>query len=95
MSEEIIFEFNEEKNRKLKVERGICFLDVIVLLDEAHILDVVEHPNKERYPKQKIYIMKIDNYAYLVPFVKNGKKVFLKTIIPSRKATAQYITGRQ
>ncbi len=95
MSDEIIFEFSEEKNRKLRVERGICFLDIIVLLDEAHILDVVEHPNKERYPKQKIYIVKIDNYAYLVPFVKTGKKVFLKTIIPSRKATAQYITGRQ
>lgn len=60
-------------------------------MDDDHILDIVEHPNKEKYKNQKIFIMMIANYVYLVPFVKSGKKIFLKTIIPSRKSTAEFL----
>ena len=85
-----IFEFDIEKSRWLKETRGVSFEDAIALMDDEHILDVVEHPNKEKYGHQSIFVMRIAGYVYLVPFVKAGKKYFLKTIIPSRKATAQY-----
>lgn len=85
------FEFNFEKNRLLKETRNISFEEVIALMDEDHIIDIIEHPNKEKYNNQKIFVMLIANYVYLVPFVKTGKKIFLKTIIPSRKATAEYL----
>jgi hypothetical protein len=77
---------------RLKQERGISLDELIVLLDENHILDVVEHSNKDKYGKQKIYVVNIGGYIYLVPFVRDGNKIFLKTIIPSRKATAQYLS---
>jgi len=65
------------------------------LLDENHILDVMEHPNKEKYGKQKIYVVNKAGYVYLVPFIRDANKIFLKTIIPSRKATAQYLSTRE
>jgi hypothetical protein len=85
------FEFSLEKSRSLKETRNISFEEIIVLMDDEHILDIIEHPNKERYGNQKIFVMLIANYVYLVPFVKDGQKYFLKTIIPSRKATAEYL----
>jgi hypothetical protein len=85
------FEFNLEKSRHLKETRGVSFEEVIALMDEEHVLDIIEHPNKDRYENQKIFVMLIVNYIYLVPFVRDGKKFFLKTIIPSRKATAEYL----
>lgn len=88
-------EWNEEKNQKLKAERGVSFEDVLVALEGGELLDTVEHPNKDRYGEQKIFIVSIDGYAYLVPFVEGEEKIFLKTIIPSRKATKQYIINRK
>lgn len=85
------YRFNPEKNTKLRAERGIGFEEIIALLDQNHILAVEEHPNQSKYPGQKIYIVKIQRYAYLVPFVENKGCIFLKTIIPSRKATAMYL----
>jgi len=90
MSDMPIFEFDIEKSRWLKENRNISFEEVIALMDDEHILEIVEHPNKEKYGHQKIFVMLVAGYVYLVPFVKNGQKFFLKTIIPSRKATAQY-----
>ena len=89
------FEFNQEKSLWLKHERGISFDELIALLDESHILNVMEHPNKEKYGKQKIYVVNIAGYVYLVPFVQHGNKIFLKTIIPSRKATVQYLSPQE
>ncbi len=87
------FNWNSEKNNQLLKDRNIGFEDVIVAIDSGKILDVVKHPNKEQYPNQKIFVVEIDNYAYLVPFVENKDEVFLKTIFASRKATRDYLGG--
>jgi len=60
-------------------------------MEQEDVLDVIEHPNQDEYPGQKIAIIKIDDYAYLVPYVQKGEEIFLKTIIPSRKATNNYV----
>lgn len=85
--EKYIYEFKPEKNIKLLEERGIGFEDVIAVLDAKGPLTVLDHPNVVKYPHQKIYVLGIDGYAYLVPFEKQGNKVVLKTIYPSRKLT--------
>ena len=83
------FDWSNEKNEKLKEERDISFEDILIAIEAGDILDIVE--NKEKYPNQKIFIVEIDNYAFLVPFCEDSEKIFLKTIIPSRKATKQYL----
>lgn len=83
--------WNEEKNKLLQNERGISFEDVVFQMSAGNILDTVEHPNKEHYPNQQIHVIKIEKYAYLVPFVESENEIFLKTIIPSRKATKTYL----
>lgn len=85
------FDWNIEKNDRLKKERGICFEDVIIAIEEGLVLEVLEHPNKNKYPNQKMYVVNIENYAYIIPFIDEGEKRFLKTIFPSRKMTAKYI----
>ncbi len=85
------YSWNEEKNNWLKQERGIGFEDVIVAINEEKILTIIEHPNKKQYKNQKIYVIEIDDYAYLVPFIEDDEKIFLKTIFPSRKYTKEYI----
>jgi hypothetical protein len=87
------YDFSAEKNHLLIKERGISFEDVIVALGDGRLLDVIKHP-QEKYAKQQIYIINIDDYVYLVPFVKKDEQtVFLKTIFPSRKLTKQYLGG--
>jgi len=88
-----IFSWNDEKNASLKSDRQVCFEDVVISIEMGLLLDILEYPNQERYKGQKILIIQIDHYVYLVPFVENDKEVFLKTIIPSRKATRRYIKG--
>lgn len=83
--------WNPEKNKLLKRERNISFEDVVFHMSIGDILDTLEHPNQERYPEQKIHVVKIEGYVYLVPFVESDDEVFLKTIIPSRKATKIYL----
>ena len=85
------FVWNSEKNTQLIEERGISFERVIYHVDKNDILDVIEHPNRSKYPNQKMFILNIEQYAYLVPFVENESEIFLKTIIPSRKATKKYL----
>ena len=85
------FDWSNDKNELLKIERDVCFEDVLLAIGTGELLDSVEHPKKEKYPNQKLFIVNINNYAYLVPFVEDEKKIFLKTIIPSRKATKKYI----
>ena len=84
------FDWNSEKNTQLRNERDISFEDIIVAMDGGGLLDVLEHPNIKRYPTQRIFVVLVLEYVYLVPFVEDDEKVFLKTIIPSRKATKKY-----
>ena len=84
------FKWNIEKNSLLKKERGICFEDVVTQINEGNILDIIQHPNQNKYPKQKIYIIFLQNYVYMVPFIKTDDEIFLKTIIPSRKMNKIY-----
>ena len=85
------FEWNREKNLKLKVERGVCFEDIITAIYEGKLLDIIEHNNQNRYPNQKVYIVEFNGYAYLIPFVRSEDKIFLKTIYPDRKMTKKYL----
>jgi hypothetical protein len=68
--------------------------EVVFHIDRGDLLDIVEHPNPERYQSQRLFIVNIDNYGYLVPFIEPEEEVFLKTIIPSRKATKKYLKGK-
>ncbi len=85
------FDWNLEKNRQLAERRGISFERVISAIERGGLVDVLEHPNQEKYPGQMIYVVDVDRYLYLVPCVisEDGTR-FLKTIIPSRKATRDY-----
>ena len=85
------FDWNSQKNEKLRAERDIGFEDCLLAIEEGKILDILEHKNKKKYPNQKIFVLEISGYAYLVLFVEDKDKVFLKTIIPSRKATKEYL----
>jgi uncharacterized DUF497 family protein len=86
------FRWNHEKNLKLSEERGISFETIVYAIRKGDVIDVVDHPNPEKYPNQSVYAVNINNYVYLVPFVREENGVhFLKTIIPSRKATRQYL----
>ena len=85
------FDWDDAKNAKLRVERGIGFEDIVFHIKRGDLLDILEHPNASRYAGQRIFVIRRDDYAYLVPFVEDEHTVFLKTIIPSRKATKQYL----
>lgn len=89
------FSWNAEKNELLKAERQISFEDVVFYIEQGFLLDVLEHPDQKKYKGQKIFVIQIDDYAYLVPFVEDDNEVFLKTIIPSRKATKKYLKGSE
>ena len=85
------FDWDDEKNAKLRAERGIGFEDVVFHIERGHLLDILEHPNPDRYGGQRIFVVRRQDYVYLVPFVEDEQTVFLKMIIPSRKATKQYL----
>ncbi len=86
-------DWDQEKNIKLLANRGVGFEDVQTAFEENRILAEVRHNNITRYPKQRVFVVEIDHYAYLVPYVEDETKIFFKTIIPSRKATKQYLKG--
>jgi len=88
------FSWNQDKNEILKKERGISFEDVVFHIERGDLLEIVEHPSQEKYKGQRIFVANIEDYVYLVPFVETGSEVFLKTIIPSRKVTRKYLSGR-
>jgi uncharacterized DUF497 family protein len=87
--------WDANKNERLKTARGLSFEQVVMHIAVGDILGVYEHPNREQYPGQQILVVKINEYAYLVPFVESSEGRFLKTIIPSRKATREYLGGQQ
>lgn len=83
--------WNTEKNIRLKAERGVSFEEVLSAISNGGLLTVLEHPNAVQYPNQLMFVVRIRGYAYLVPFVETKHEIFLKTIIPSRKATRLYL----
>ena len=81
-----VFRWDNEKNELLKKNRGVCFEQVVILMEREDVLETIQHPNKNKYPGQKIATVRIGDYAYLVPYVQESDEIFLKTIIPSRTA---------
>lgn len=78
------------KNQKLKTERGISFEEILVCIENHQVLAIIQNPNK-KYKRQKVFIIGLNNYIYYVPFIEEGEDMFLKTIIPSRKLTKEYL----
>ena len=85
------FRWNPEKNEAVKAERGISFESIVVSIEAGRLLDILAHPNQAKYPGQRVLVVACDNYVYLVPFVEEEDYFFLKTVIPSRKATRDYL----
>ena len=84
------FTWETAKNEKLKKGRGVSFEDVVFHIEQGNVLDILEHPNQQRYEGQRIFVVRIEDYVYRVPFVEQTEQVVLKTIIPSRKANRKY-----
>jgi hypothetical protein len=85
------FRWNADKNESLKTARGVSFESIVVAVESEGLLDILEHPNRAKYRNQKIFVVGFEGYVYLVPFVEEADHFFLKTIIPSRKATRDYL----
>lgn len=87
--------WDDQKSAKLRFERSISFEDIQIAVEEGRVLDVIRHPNKNRYSNQRVLVVEIEKYAYCVPFVEDEEKYFLKTIYPSRKMTEKYIIKKE
>lgn len=85
------FRWGPEKNDALKAARGISFEHIVVAIESGGLLDILAHPNQAKYPRQRVLVVACDNYVCLVPFVEEEGYYFLKTVIPSRKATRDYL----
>lgn len=85
------FRWSPEKNEVLKAERGVSFERMVVAIESGGLLDILAHPNELKYPRQRVLVVSYDGYAYLVPFVEEDDYFFLKTVIPCRKATRDYL----
>jgi uncharacterized DUF497 family protein len=88
-----IFLWDASKNDWLKEKRGVCFEEIVQVFNNDEVIEFYDHPNPKRYPGQKIAVVSIKEYAYLVPYVQKEEEIFFKTIIPSRKATKKYLGG--
>ena len=95
MKKDKVIRYSLEKNEILKKEQNISFEDVILSIENGYLLDDIEHPNKDKYQNQNIFIIlvQIKNYVYLVPYVEEEDYIFLKTIIPSRQMNKKYNKG--
>ena len=85
------FRWGSEKNEQLKYERGISFENMVSAIESGGLVDILPHPNPAKYPNQKVLVIANEGYAYLVPFIEEADHFFLKTVIPSRKATRDYL----
>lgn len=85
------FRWSPQKNESLLAERGVSFETMVVAIESGGLLDILTHPNPGKYPRQQILVVAADNYVYLVPYIDEKEYFFLKTIIPSRKATRDYL----
>jgi uncharacterized DUF497 family protein len=89
------YDWNDEKNELLKKLRGVSFEQVVLAIVSGDLIDRVKHPNPEKYPNQWVFLVKIEDYIYSVPYVEDNEKIFLKTIIPNSKATKKYLGGKK
>jgi len=87
--------WNSIKNQQLIAERGISFEDMVFYMQQGQLLDDIEHPNDEKYPEQRIFVINVGGYVHLVPYIEDRREIFLKTVIPSRKATKLYLGEEQ
>jgi hypothetical protein len=85
--------WNAEKSLLLKAERDVSFEEVLSAISQGGLLGVMDHPNRVKYGHQKVLVVRIRDYAYLVPYVDSKKEIFLKSIMPSRKATRDFLSG--
>ena len=85
--------WNAEKSLSLKTERGVSFEEVLSAISQGGLLSIMDHPNRAKYGHPKMLVVRIRDYAYLVPYVESEKEIFLKSIMPSRKATRQFLSG--
>lgn len=90
-----LFDWNDEKNEWLRQERGLTYEDIVYHLTHGGLLDTIENPNLKQYPGQRIFIVNVEGYAYIVPFVEDEEIIFMKTIVPSRKMTRLYLKGAE
>ncbi len=88
------YDWDQDKNTWLKETREIGFEDIIIAINEGNSLAILDHHKPDKYPTQKILVVNINDYVYLVPFVEDEEKRFLKTIYPSRKMTKKYLKER-
>ena len=86
-----MFDWNGEKNEILKKERNLAFEEIVFHITHDGLLDIIQHPNQEKYPNQKMFVVNVEGYVCLVPFVEDNEIIFLKTIFPSRKMTRKYL----
>jgi len=85
------FDWNNEKNEMLKKTRGVSFELIELAIASGDLIARLKHPNPDKYPNQKVFLVKVDDYIYSVPYVEDDEKIFLKTIIPNSKATKKYV----
>jgi uncharacterized DUF497 family protein len=85
------FDWNDEKNEILKKTRGVSFELVELAIASGDLIARLKHPNPKKYPNQKVFLVKIEDYIYSVPYIEDDEKIFLKTIIPNSKATKKYL----
>ncbi len=89
----ITYSWNKEKNLLLKETRDISFEQIVMHIEQGDLIDIIKHPNSDKYLNQKILIINVNSYIYTVPFVENLNERFLKTIIPNRNFTKKYLGG--
>jgi hypothetical protein len=89
------YDWNDAKNELLKKLRGVSFEQVVLAIVSGDLIDRVKHPNPEEYPNQRVFLVKIEDYIYSVPYVEDDEKMFLKTIIPNGKATKKYLGAKR
>ncbi len=87
------FDWNDEKNELLKELRGVSFEQALLAIASGDLIERLKHPNPKKYPNQNVFLVRIEDYIYSVPYVEDDEKIFLKTIIPNRKATKRHLGG--
>jgi uncharacterized DUF497 family protein len=90
----ITYNWNKEKNLLLKETRGISFEQIVMHIEKGDLIDIIKHPNKQKYANQKILVININEYIYTIPFVEDNNEWFLKTIMPNRQFTKKYLGGK-
>ena len=88
-----MFDWSNDKDAELRATRGIGFQDIVFHVERGDVLAIADHPNTEKYPNQQIFYVRVGDTVYMVPCVESDDGKFLKTIIPSRKATKQFLKG--